>query len=75
MTKEQINQVSLEAAEKMLAVCVSQAGLLLSTLERKLVLIQAQHLFLTGLELGLNEVAKAQQSKLWKGGEIKHESK
>lgn len=69
MTKEQIDQASLAAAENLVNVCVSQAGLLLSGLERRLVIIQAQHTFLSGMELGL----KVQS--LWKGGEIKNESK
>jgi len=69
MTKEQIDQASLRAAESMVNICVSQAGLLLSALERRLVLIQAQHTFLSGLELGLR-----QQFINLKGGETKNES-
>lgn len=64
MTKEQIEKISEAEAKRMVDICVSQAGIMLTTVERKLVLLQAQHLFLGGVELGLGL-----QSKALKGGD------
>ena len=67
MTKEKIDALANEKAEHMIKIIVSQAGLILSTLERQLVLCQAKHLYLDGLEDGLIWAKSTQ-----KGGEQAH---
>jgi hypothetical protein len=53
MTNQEINAASKLHAEQMVNVIVSQAGLVLSTAERQLVILQAQHLYLKGMEDGI----------------------
>lgn len=64
MTSQEIDNESLKAAEGMVKLIVRQAGLVLSNTERQLIITQAQHLYLCGIEDGMR------LSKLiMKGGE------
>jgi hypothetical protein len=69
MTKEQIDQLSAEAANRMVDYTIRAAGIILSSAEREIVMLQAKHLYLNGLEEGMR-ATMAHFNPVLKGGEI-----
>jgi hypothetical protein len=53
-TKDSIDQLATDKSEHMLKIIISQAGLVLSGPERQLILIQAKHLYIEGMQDGLH---------------------
>lgn len=68
MTKDEIEMEATRKAEEMLKICEAQAGLILSTLERMLVLNRCISLYLAGLEQGIRYSQKVYDFKQ-EGGE------